>query len=273
MSSKRILLITGANTGIGYETVRFLLESPKSYHILFGSRSASKGEEAIARLKKEFPSTSSSLELLEIDVTSDDAISNAFKRVNEKHGLLDVLVNNAGASFDQSLSKTKSDEVDIASVRESFNKAFDVNTSSANVMTYVFAPLLLKSSDPRLLFITSGLSNLTAMEKGGLMPHLPNYVTPAGWPKPLSVVGYRSSKAGLNMVMSSWHWLFKQDGVKVWCISPGFLATNLGGNQELLKKMGAGEPSRGGELIKRVIEGERDADVGKIVSQDGVQSW
>lgn len=270
-SPKRIVFITGANTGIGYETVRFLLESPKPYHVILGSRSAEKGEAAVTQLKKDFPSTSSSLELVQIDVTIDETITKAFQAVEEKHGLIDVLVNNAGAAFEVT---QQNGPIDLASIRQSFNKAYDVNTSSAHVVTHVFAPLLLKSSDPRLLFVTSGLSNMHALETLGLSPHLPKSTTPAGWPKPATTpAGYRSSKAALNMVMLNWHWLFKEDGVKVWCISPGFLATDLGGIKELLKKLGAGDPSRGGDLIKKVIEGERDADVGKVVSQDGVQPW
>lgn len=144
-------------------------------------------------------------------------------------------------------------------------------------MTHVFAPLLLKSSDPRLLFITSGLSTLDGMSKS-LMPSVANVgnaPVPAGWPKtgPPSAVSYRASKAALNMVMLSWHWLFEQDGVKVWAVSPGFLATGLGGNREALKARGAGDPSIGGNLIRRVIDGERDADVGKVISASGIQPW
>lgn len=60
MSTKRIVLITGANTGIGYETVKQLLESGRPYHIILGSRSPDKGDEAIARLKDEYPATPSS---------------------------------------------------------------------------------------------------------------------------------------------------------------------------------------------------------------------
>lgn len=166
------------------------------------------------------------------------------------------------------------DPEDIRTLRQNFNKSYDVNTSGTHVITHAFAPLLIKSSDPRILFITSGLSTLNGLESTGLSPLQPNSTIPAGWPKPYTIqAGYRASKAALNLVMLNWHWLLKEDGVKVWCISPGFLATNLGGNQELLKKMGAGDPSLGGNLIKQVVEGERDADVGKVVSQDGIQPW
>ncbi|KAK1986107.1 short-chain dehydrogenase [Colletotrichum cereale] len=272
MSSKRILLITGANTGIGFETARALLGSERPYHILLGSRSIDKGAAAISNLESEFPSTTSSLELLQVDIVDDDSILKAFQSVKDKHGVLDVLVNNAGASYD--FNPQNYNPEDIKALRENFNKSYDVNTSGTHVITHVFAPLLLKSSDPRILFVTSGLSNLHGTETLGLWPFQPQTVPPAGWPKPFTPqAAYRSSKAALNMVMLNWHWLLKADGVKVWCISPGFLATNLGGNPELLKKMGAGEPSRGGLIIKKVVEGEHDADVGKVVNKDGIQPW
>jgi NAD(P)-dependent dehydrogenase (short-subunit alcohol dehydrogenase family) len=45
-------------------------------------------------------------------------------------------------------------------IRAAFNKSFDINVAGTNVMTHAFIPLLLKSSDPRLIFV-GGLSQLT----------------------------------------------------------------------------------------------------------------
>jgi NAD(P)-dependent dehydrogenase (short-subunit alcohol dehydrogenase family) len=131
-------------------------------------------------------------------------------------------------------------------------------------VTAKFVPLLIKSSSPRLIFITSGLSTLTAHSKSFFPPWAPK--PQAGWPKEnvAASLGYKSSKTALNMVMLNWHWLLHEDGVKTFCISPGFLATNLGGDPERLKAMGAGEPSIGGQIIRAVTEGERDADAGTV---------
>lgn len=135
-------------------------------------------------------------------------------------------------------------------------------------MTHVFMPLLLKSSDPRLLFITSGLSSLqNTSNKFYPDPSPP----PAGWPKhsPFDTMAYRSSKTALNMMMINWAWKLTQDGVKTWCVSPGFLATGLGNEPELLKARGAQHPSIGGKFIRDVVEGAKDADVGKVVHSSG----
>ncbi|KAF5666471.1 short-chain alcohol dehydrogenase [Fusarium circinatum] len=274
IDNKEIVLITGANTGIGFETVKALFASPKPYHILLGSRDATKGEKAVAELERECPSSKSSLDVVQIDITNDEAIERLFEHVKEKFGRVDILVNNAGANFD-----AFNDASDPKKARELFNKSYDVNVSSTQVMTSAFAPLLIASKSPRLLFLTSGLATLEGAHKSYLTK-LAGEV-PRGWPKEgiRTAVAYRSSKTALNMMMLSWHHLLKGDGVRVWSISPGFLATSLGGKPEVLKKAGAGDPATGAELIQNVIEGKRDEDVGKVIGQPewvgetGIQAW
>ena len=76
------------------------------------------------------------------------------------------------------------------------------------------------------------------------------------------------------MMMVDWNHKLKADGVKVWSVGPGMLATNLGGmGPEKAREMGAGHPSAGGEILRRVVEGERDGDVGRIVVKDGISTW
>ena len=166
---------------------------------------------------------------------------------------------------------------DIPVTRTLFNRTYDVNVSGTQVITAAFVPLLLASSSPRLLFLTSGLSTLQGAHDS-LMPKIGDEIrSTQGWPKQGLIVNlaYRTSKAALNMVMLAWHGILKVDGVKVWCVSPGFLATGLAGvGAEKLKAWGAGEASLGGDIIQKVIEGERDNDVGKVVAQNGVvQAW
>lgn len=75
------------------------------------------------------------------------------------------------------------------------------------------------------------------------------------------------------MLMLDWNHKLKADGVKVWAVSPGMLETDLGGLREKAKEMGAKHASLGGTLLRGVVEGERDADVGKLIGRGGVQSW
>ena len=76
------------------------------------------------------------------------------------------------------------------------------------------------------------------------------------------------------MMMLEWDRVLTPECVCVFAISPGFLATGLGEvGADTLRKVGAGEPRVGGELIRDVVEGKRDADKGVVVSRDGVQPW
>lgn len=236
MSDKHTVLITGANTGLGLEVVKALYKADEPYEIILGSRSIDKANDAIATVKQETPSSQSNLSALQVDVSSDDSIHKAFEQVQSQHGKLDTLINNAGASFDYSAQQGQ------MTVREAFNAAWDVNVSGTHVMTHEFVPLLLKSSTPRLLFVTSGTSALSETEKFDYPPLARLNASPeAGWPKPPSmnpVTSYRSSKTGLNMLMREWAKTLGNDGIKVFAISPGFLATGLAGmGPEQLKKV------------------------------------
>jgi NAD(P)-dependent dehydrogenase (short-subunit alcohol dehydrogenase family) len=153
-----------------------------------------------------------------------------------------------------------------------WNKSWDVNVSGTFVTTHTFVPLLLQSSDPRLIFITSGTSALAEHGNQALAVNKP---PPAGWPKKaLMIPAYRSSKSGLNMVMLEWSRILKEDGVKVVAISPGMLATGLGGvGPEALRAMGAVDPHIGADFIRDVVEGKRDNDLNKVVRKDMVQPF
>ena len=92
--TKAIVLITGANSGVGFGLAS-LLVGRGSYHVLLGARSVEKGNAAVAALQSRFQAQRDAIEMLQIDVTSDDSIENAAKAVESKHGRLDVVVNNA----------------------------------------------------------------------------------------------------------------------------------------------------------------------------------
>ena len=240
-TSKHVLLITGGNTGLGFEAVKAIYASSHPYELIIGCRTVSKGEAAIEEVKKEIPESPSTLSVLQVDLSSDDSINDALKQIGSKYGRLDTLINNGGANFDVEIVSGK------MSVREAWNAAWDTNVSGTQVLTTEAIPLLLKSSDPRLMFVTSGTSTLTETERhDGPMYGRLNASPAAGWPKdggPNPIMSYRSSKCGLNMMMREWNRMLKNDGVKVWAISPGFLATGLAGiGAEKLKQV-SWEPS------------------------------
>lgn len=96
MASPKVVLVTGGNSGVGYETVKALLESDRAYHVLLGSRSLEKLNFAIETLHKECPGSTNTVEALHLDLTSDESIEKAFEQVKASPGHIDVLINNAG---------------------------------------------------------------------------------------------------------------------------------------------------------------------------------
>ncbi|KAJ7676291.1 hypothetical protein B0H17DRAFT_987715 [Mycena rosella] len=261
MSSPNIVLVTGGNNGLGYETVKALLESDKAYHVLLGSRSLDKARRAIGTLHSECPTATNTVEAVQLDLTSDESIEKASEHIKASLGRLDILINNAGSTFDFEFLAGN------VSLRECFTKAYDVNVAGTHVLTWTLIPLLLKSADPRLIFV-SGLSNLSQASR----EYFPTPPQPAGWPKTIEfeTIGYRCSKVALNMLMLDWNHKLKADGVKVWAVGPGMLATDLGNIREQSAAMGAQHPSVGGQVLRRVVEGEMDEYVGKFVGKDGL---
>lgn len=96
MVSPNIVLVTGGNGGLGYEIVKAFYEADKTYRIFMGSRSLDKGKEAIKRLDEECPGATNTVEVVQLDLTSDESIEKAFAQVQADVGYIDTLVNNAG---------------------------------------------------------------------------------------------------------------------------------------------------------------------------------
>lgn len=86
-TDKKIVLVTGANQGLGFEVVHVLaLREPESIYILC-SRDLVKGQEAEKRLREL--GVKSQVEVLKFDVTVDTDVEAAVKFVEEKWGKLD----------------------------------------------------------------------------------------------------------------------------------------------------------------------------------------
>jgi len=99
MASNTIVLITGANTGLGFETVKALCQSSKAYTILLGGRDLEKANAAAQEAKKLFPESPSNITAVKLDIEDDNSILQAFEHVSSYFGHLDVLINNAGDSL------------------------------------------------------------------------------------------------------------------------------------------------------------------------------
>jgi NAD(P)-dependent dehydrogenase (short-subunit alcohol dehydrogenase family) len=90
MATLQTVLISGANQGLGYQAALQLSKVP-GWQILLGSRDAERGKDAVNKINEEGPA--SKVDLMVLDVTSEDSVLRARKEIEEKYGSkLDVLV-------------------------------------------------------------------------------------------------------------------------------------------------------------------------------------
>ncbi|MDE2636768.1 MAG: SDR family oxidoreductase [Chloroflexota bacterium] len=188
---QKIALITGANRGIGKEVCRQLAEN--NYLALLTARDREKAESAVADLNMD------NIVPLQLDVTDQKSIECARAAIERSYGLLDVLVNNAGAFYDYWQNAL---DADFATVRA----AADVNLYGPWRMAQVFRPLLKMSAHPRIVNVSSGAAALNSLGAG----------PPA----------YIASKAGLNALTRMLAAELADDGFLVNAICPGWVETD-----------------------------------------------
>ncbi|KAF2230132.1 putative carbonyl reductase [Viridothelium virens] len=245
-ASKTLVLITGANQGIGFETAKNLLLASNAYHVLLGTRDLTKGTASASALKT-LP-IKGQVEPIQIDVTKDDSVDAAAAHVESTYGKLDILVNNAGI-----FSKNPK-------ARDAFREILAVNSVGVVSVTEAFLPLLRKSSAPRLIFVGSSVGSI----RQAADPNSKYYAPAAN--------EYRASKAALNMLLVQYWVKLQKENFKVFGADPGLIATNFV-NPEQVRKRGAMEPDVGGERVASVVRGDRDADVGRMCGEYGVSPW
>jgi NAD(P)-dependent dehydrogenase (short-subunit alcohol dehydrogenase family) len=88
----RTAVITGANTGLGYETAAAL--AAKGAHVVLAVRNLDKGKDAADRITAATPGASVALQ--ELDLTLLESIRTAADELRSKHEAIDLLINNAG---------------------------------------------------------------------------------------------------------------------------------------------------------------------------------
>ncbi|NEA98815.1 oxidoreductase [Streptomyces sp. SID13726] len=90
----RLAVVTGANTGLGHETALALAE--KGAHVVIAVRNLDKGRTAAALIAERVPNAALSLQ--ELDLGSLASVRTAAKELADRHGAIDLLINNAGVS-------------------------------------------------------------------------------------------------------------------------------------------------------------------------------
>ena len=91
----RVAVITGANTGLGYETAAALAEH--GAHVVLAVRNLDKGKDAAARIAAASPQADVAVQ--ELDLTSLESIRAATEQLRSDYDRIDLLINNAGVMW------------------------------------------------------------------------------------------------------------------------------------------------------------------------------
>jgi NAD(P)-dependent dehydrogenase (short-subunit alcohol dehydrogenase family) len=233
--TNRIALVTGANSGIGFEIAKQLLAA--GLDVLVGARSASKGAEASARLG---PGARTVL----IDVTDEASITAAAAEVYR----LDALVNNAGIN-------PGGEDILHTSV-EQIRRAYETNVFGLVAVTQAFLPALRRSAHPRIVNISSGTGSLTWTS--GDNPQFDWRRVKGGG------IAYRSSKTAVNAITLLTAQALETDGILVNALAPGLRQTNL-----VTGMTGGGDPGEAAAGAVRLALLPDGGPTGALWSWDG----
>ncbi|KAI8943883.1 putative short chain dehydrogenase/reductase [Xylaria longipes] len=256
VSDKVVVLITGANSGIGLETVKVLATTSSDFHVLLGCRSTEKGSHALNEIRTSLgDSMKGTVSVIQIDVCDQNSIVAAKEQIESQFGKLDILINNAGIIVYQ--------QVDALT---SLRRTFETNVFGPLVVTETLEGLLRKSAKPYVIYVSS--------EQGSVTKRLdPEYEF-----REIRGDHYRMSKAALNMLAGCHRYNYADWGCKVLAFNPGWCVSNLTGEKgrEMRMKGGARDPKDPAIALVDIALGKRDADIEKNAMVDldgGVLPW
>ena len=189
------VLITGANRGLGLEFARQY--AAEGWGVYAASRNSAAAEQ-LRGLAQQAPDR---LTVVAMDVTDAESIRTAARQLRDT--AIDVLINNAGIS---GVGGQVTGKVDY----ESWARVLDVNMMGPLRVTEAFVDQLARSERRLVVTITSGMGSLSDNTSGGS-------------------IAYRSSKAGVNMVMRSAALDLAPRGISCVVVNPGWVKTDMGG--------------------------------------------
>ena len=150
----RIAIITGANSGIGWDTAVALAE--KEATVIMACRNLTKGQIALEALKAQVPHAD--VELIQLDLASQASVTQFTTEFKAKHTRLDLLINNAGIMM-----------VPYARTVDNFESQFGTNHLGHFALTGLLMDRLLATPNARVVNVSSGAHILGSMDFDNLM--------------------------------------------------------------------------------------------------------
>lgn len=187
---KKIVLITGGTSGIGFGTIEYLLEQ-ECYEII----SVSRGEENIYSAKEKLGEEANKVIFLQGDIRKEEECKKIYNEIQKKYDRLDGLVNSAGIIKSGGIEKQTLEE---------WNDSINTNLTGTFLMTQTMLPLLKKGKNPSVVNISSVSSQRTG-----------------------SSISYCVSKAGVDMLTKYLGQELGKYNIRVNSVNPAAVYTNI----------------------------------------------
>jgi NAD(P)-dependent dehydrogenase (short-subunit alcohol dehydrogenase family) len=229
------VVVTGASRGIGKATALALLEAGATVI------STARQRENLAALRSA--AGSKPLVCAELDVRDQRSVDDFAKFAADTAPAIGALINNAGC---MDPAETLPEQTPAG-----WRNVLDTNLTGPYLVTRALQPLLEKSGNACIVNVSGGMGTFSSgMEGGGF-------------------AAYRVSKAGLNALTLSLAQEFSELGITVCSLDPGWVRTDLGGEDADL----APEVAAAGilDLLTRMRGSERLSGV--LVADGAVSGW
>jgi NAD(P)-dependent dehydrogenase (short-subunit alcohol dehydrogenase family) len=240
---EKVVLVTGANKGIGFEVSRQLGRA--GFTVLLGARDTARGEEAARKLRGE------GLDVRFVKADLNQAVESGMalaKQIGEEFGHLDVLVNNAG------LADREDGPASSVGI-ETLRRTFETNFFGTVALTQPLLPLLRAAERARIVNVSSGLGSIAINND----PNTPFYH--------VKILAYNASKVALNMFTVDLAYDLRDTKIKVNSVSPGFVDTDMNNHT------GTDTVEEGAIAIVRLAQLPDDGPTASFMHKDGTYPW
>ena len=225
------IIITGATDGIGLAAAKSIAK--KGYHVSLVGRNSEKGKKALEAIIEH--SGNENLDFFECDLSLVANVKDLAERIKQKHSKIDVLLNNAGGA-----NKTKQ----ITS--EGLEKTFATNQMNYFVLSTELLNIISESSDGRIVNVASNAHIGAEVD----YENINSEKSFSAW------TSYCVSK--LMNIMFTYQLSSMQDRVSVNVLHPGFVDTNIAGNEGNLIKYIV---KFGAKMFARTVDNGADSSI------------